>query len=103
MFSFVFKFRCFSKSDSISSNILKINQSYRETRSILINILISDMFDKLVSKCLIDQLNNLLCPCNDKSWKMSQIDSFINKFFKELQFHHQKNFNQNFELMNIHY
>ncbi|CAF1145573.1 unnamed protein product [Rotaria sp. Silwood1] len=75
--------QCYSKSDNITVYGISISETYPETRSILADILISDLFPKLISKLMLDELNNALQSYIDKAWRLPQIDSFINLFFTQ--------------------
>jgi hypothetical protein len=60
-----------------------IDESYVETRHTLANIFISDLYPNLVSKCMVNELNNHLdCQIID-AWRLPEIDSFLKSFFTE--------------------
>ncbi|CAF3417336.1 unnamed protein product [Rotaria sp. Silwood1] len=63
-------------------NVL-LSRSLPMARNIFANILISDIFPKLISKCLITEINNLLMKCFKDVWRLTQIDSFLYSFFFE--------------------
>ena len=49
----------------------------------MVDILITVVFPKLVSKSMIDQIDTLLSSYITKAWRLPQIDSFLNSFFTE--------------------
>ncbi|CAF0772972.1 unnamed protein product [Rotaria sordida] len=73
--------QCYGKSNSLTIHTSSIGESYPETRLIFAYILISDLYPKLVSKSILDELNNSLNSPIVKAWRLPQIDSFINSFF----------------------
>jgi hypothetical protein len=76
-----FKFRCYSKNDSLTIHHSEIPESYREARHIIVDIVVSDVFPKLVSKCLITELKNFLTSTSKRTGCWPEIDSFLNEFF----------------------
>jgi len=58
-----------------------ISESYPQTRNIIVGLLISDVFPKLISKCMMNELNNYLSPSMLKFWRLPEIDLFLNEFF----------------------
>ena len=52
-------------------------------RNLFANVLISDIFPKLLAKCLLTEINNLLMKCFDDAWRLPQIDVFLHSFFFE--------------------
>lgn len=60
-----------------------MSESYPMLRSLLADILISDEFPKILSKCMLDTLNDAVNCSMQKSWLIPQMDSFINSFFVE--------------------
>ncbi|CAF3603480.1 unnamed protein product, partial [Rotaria sp. Silwood2] len=72
---------CYSKNEDVTAYISLINESYPETRRILANIFVSDVYPKLVSKLMLDELNKSLELYIVKPWRLPEIDSFINLFF----------------------
>ncbi|CAF1192166.1 unnamed protein product [Rotaria sordida] len=73
--------QCYTKVDGLTIYISSISESYPEARHLVADILISDLFPKLVSKSMLDELNNSLNSYLDQAWRLPQIDSFINSFF----------------------
>ncbi|CAF0937391.1 unnamed protein product [Rotaria sordida] len=73
--------QCYGKSNSLTIRTSSIGESYPETRHIFAYILISDLYPKLVSKSILDELNDSLSSPIVKAWRLPQIDSFINSFF----------------------
>jgi len=69
--------------DSLKLHIQSLSTSYPNARHLIADILISDLFSKLLSKCMIDELNDSLSSYLEKSWCLPQIDSFINSFFMD--------------------
>ncbi|CAF1560999.1 unnamed protein product, partial [Adineta steineri] len=74
---------CSSKNDVYRIFTASISKTYPETRHILANILISDIFPKLISKSMLNELVSVLNSAIDEAWRLPQIDSFIDKFFTE--------------------
>ncbi|CAF3429777.1 unnamed protein product, partial [Rotaria sp. Silwood2] len=72
---------CYSKNEDVTAYISLINESYPETRRILANIFVSDVYPKLVSKLMLDELNKSLELYIVNPWRLPEIDSFINLFF----------------------
>ena len=54
-----------------------------EARHIIANIVISDLYPNLVSKCMLNELNNHLTNQITDAWCLSEIDSFLKSFFTE--------------------
>jgi hypothetical protein len=54
-----------------------------KARHFFANILISDIFPKLISKCFVTEINNLLMKYFDDGWRLPQIDLFLHSFFFE--------------------
>ncbi|CAF4467932.1 unnamed protein product [Rotaria sp. Silwood2] len=75
--------QCFSTSDNIRPDGTPISKSYPEARSILADILITDLFPKLISKTMLDELSNSLDSYIDEAWHLPQMDLFINTFFTQ--------------------
>ncbi len=74
--------QCYSKTDNAPNRISTINKSYPSTRKIIINLLLSDVFPRLVSKGMVNELNNFLSSYNDEKQKcLPEIDLFLNEFF----------------------
>ncbi|CAF1313648.1 unnamed protein product [Adineta steineri] len=71
----------------VNTNFPNNYQTLPESSSIacnvFANILISDIFPKLISKCCITEIINLLIKCFDNMWCLTQIDKFIYSFFFE--------------------
>ncbi|CAF4276987.1 unnamed protein product, partial [Rotaria sordida] len=91
---------CYGKSNSLTIHTSTIRESYPETRHIFADILISDLYPKLVSKSILDELNNSLNSPIVKAWCLPQIDSFIIRFLLNL-FVHQQNFNHHLKSIDI--
>ncbi|CAF2976429.1 unnamed protein product [Rotaria sp. Silwood2] len=80
--------KCYSKGDVRHIYQISISESYPEACSIIADILISDLFPKLISKLMLDELNSALTSYIDKVWRLPQIDSFFTQYLsssKELQ------------------
>jgi len=69
--------------DSLKLHIQSLSESYPIARNLLADILISNVFSKLLSKCMLDELNDSMNSYLAKSWRVPQIDSFINSFFMD--------------------
>jgi hypothetical protein len=69
--------------DSLKLHIPSLSESYPIARNLLADILISDVFSKLLSKCMLNELNDSMNSYLAKSWRVPQIDSFINSFFMD--------------------
>ena len=78
----IFKFRCFEKDETIIYSISNIPTSYRQTREIIVNIYLNDVFPKLLSKCRINQIDQILTPFTDQRKISSEIDLFVQNFFQ---------------------
>ncbi|CAF3244997.1 unnamed protein product, partial [Rotaria sp. Silwood2] len=74
---------CYSKGDYITVNSSPINESYPEARRLFADILVQDVFPKLISKLMLQELNNALDIFIENAWRLPQIDSFLNLFFLE--------------------
>lgn len=54
-----------------------------KARHFLADILVSDIFPKLVSKYLVTEINNFLMKCFHNAWRLPEIDLFLHSFFFE--------------------
>ncbi|CAF5162735.1 unnamed protein product, partial [Rotaria sp. Silwood1] len=61
---------CFSTSDNIRPDGTTISKTYPEARSILADILITDLFPKLISKTMLDELSNSLESYIEEAWHL---------------------------------
>ena len=68
-------------SDSHKLVIESLSELYPTARSLIANILISDVFPKFISKCMLDELNDSIDSYLQKSWRIPQIDQFLYSFF----------------------
>jgi hypothetical protein len=50
---------------------------------LLANILICDVYPQLISKSILDQINNSFNSFFSKPWLLKEIDSFLNSFFTD--------------------
>ncbi|CAF4880269.1 unnamed protein product, partial [Rotaria sp. Silwood1] len=73
--------RCFSMKNGLKLQIHSLSESYPIARNLIADILIADVFSKLLSKYMLDELNDSIRSYLPKSWRLPQIDSFINSFF----------------------
>ncbi|CAF4787876.1 unnamed protein product [Rotaria sp. Silwood1] len=73
--------RCFSMKNGLKLQIHSLSESYPIARNLIADILIADVFPKLLSKYMLDELNDSIRSYLPKSWRLPQIDSFINSFF----------------------
>jgi len=67
--------------DTFELEIQSLSESYPTARHLIADILICDIFPKLVSKCMLDKLNDCINSTWAKPWHLPQIDSFINSLF----------------------
>ncbi|CAF3309553.1 unnamed protein product [Rotaria socialis] len=75
--------RCYTKNDSLTITSSSIDESYQEANKIFADILLSDLYPKLIHKSMLDELNDSLSSFTIKIWRLPQIDSFLNLFFTE--------------------
>lgn len=61
-----------------------------KARRLFANILVEDIFPKLISKRLVTEIQNLLINCFHNAWRLPQIDSFLHSFFFEQMSHSTK-------------
>lgn len=54
-----------------------------KARRLFADILVEDIFPKLISKRLVTEIQNVLIKCFDNAWRLPQIDSFLHSFFFE--------------------
>ncbi|CAF3902890.1 unnamed protein product [Rotaria sordida] len=73
--------RCFAMKNNLKLDIESLSESYPIARNLIADILISDVFSKFLSKCMLDELNDSIDSYLQNSWRLSKIDSFINSFF----------------------
>jgi hypothetical protein len=62
---------------------MPLSRSLPMACNLLANVLTSDIFPKLISKCLVTEVNNLLMKCFHDASCLRQIDSFVHSFFFE--------------------
>lgn len=79
-----FNLRCYSKNESLTINISSIELLYRETRKIFGNILLNDVFPRLISKCMFSDLNHFLNNFKNDIDDLPEIDLFLNNFFSNI-------------------
>jgi hypothetical protein len=60
-----------------------LSESYPEARHIIADIFIADVFVKLLSKSMLNELNDRLSSCLTKPWRLPEIDLFLNSFFTD--------------------
>ncbi|CAF3971219.1 unnamed protein product [Adineta steineri] len=75
--------RCFSVDDKLTFYVEPLSEAYPIARNLIANILISNMFSKLLSKCMLDELIYSINQYLKKPWRIVQIDTFINSFFMD--------------------
>ncbi|CAF3787569.1 unnamed protein product [Rotaria sordida] len=75
--------RYYSVNANFPDDNVLLYRSFPIARNLFANILISYIFPKLISKCLITEINNLLLKHFDNVWRLTQIDSFLYSFFFE--------------------
>ncbi|CAM4750560.1 unnamed protein product [Rotaria magnacalcarata] len=73
--------RCFSMNDTLKLQISCLSDSYPIACNLIVDIIISDVCPKLVSKYMLNELDDLLKCSFEKSWRLPQIESFVNSFF----------------------
>lgn len=76
-------FRCFSINPADRFYLPSLSHSYPMARHLLADLLISEVFPTLLSKCRIDDIHDLLNYSFQKPWKVPKIDSFLDTFFTD--------------------
>ena len=65
------------------NSISEAGDSFPEANRMITNVLISDVFPRLLSKSLVEELCSCLCSFERKSKCPAEIDSFLNTFFTQ--------------------
>ena len=75
--------KCVADSSSASFNPRLISESYPQTRRWLAKYFVDKIFPEKLESCSFEEIGHTLSVCFNKSWRIPEIDSFLEKFFYE--------------------